>query len=400
MVASEYDLGLTSIGMFRGPAEVLIGDGSTGEIGSMIDGWALGPGPVLLVCDGTVAELGLATHVTQAMASGPHRIDVFDQIASEPDLATATAVIEKVRSDDYVAVIGLGGGSSLDLAKLAAGLATNAGDVLDAVGVDRLTDQGLPLLLVPTTAGTGAEATRVSMISHEGEKRIINDVRLIARGVALDPTLISSLPPSVTASTGMDALTHAIEAALSTNATALSTRASFEAVELLSDSLPRSYHNGEDLRARRGCLVGSYLAGLALNAGSILGHSMGYTIANRVQVPHGVSVAMALPYCIAYAASASEDRIRSLFNRAGPAPREHEDIYAWIDALLRELDVPTSLRSLGLSQSDATEMANECVDRYPRPNNPTPLEADRLTDLYRFFWQGDIRGAVSAFATT
>lgn len=399
MIASVYDLELTSVGAFRGPSEVLIGDEATGQIGPMIAGWSLEDGPMLLVCDSTVAKLGLSTRVLEAMAGGPHRIDVFDQITSEPDMATATAVIRKVRGDDYVAVIGLGGGSSLDLAKLAAGLATNAGDILDAVGVNRLADPALPLLLIPTTAGTGAEATRISMISHDGEKRIINDVQLIARGVVLDPTLVSSLPPPVTASTGMDALSHAIEAALSTDATALSTRSSFEAVELLSASLSRSYRNGDDLQARRGCLVGSYLAGLALNAGSILGHSMGYTIANRVKVPHGISVAMALPYCTAYAASAATERIDALFARAGQNAIDHDDIYDWIDALLRELDVPTSLRSLGLTESDAAEMARECFDRYPRPNNPTPLEAGRLTDLYRFMWRGELQEAVTAFAT-
>ena len=398
MSVSAYDLALTSVGVFRGPSEVFIGDGATGEIGSMVAGWNLGGGPVLLVCDSTVADLGLSTRVLQATAAGPHRVDVFDGITSEPDLATATAVTRKVRDDDYVAVIGLGGGSSLDLAKLAAGLATNEGDVLDAVGVNRLANPALPLLLIPTTAGTGAEATRIAMISHDGEKRIINDVQLIARGVVLDPTLVSSLPRPVTASTGMDALSHAIEAALSTNATALSTRSSFEAVELLSGSLPQSYRNGDDLEARRGCLMGSYLAGLALNAGSILGHSMGYTIANRVKVPHGISVAMALPYCTAYAASAATQRIDTLFARAGQAASDHDDIYGWIDALLREFDVPTSLREIGLTQADAAEMADECLNRYPRPNNPTPLEADRLADLYRFMWHGELREAVTAFA--
>lgn len=398
MTTSGYDLGLTSVGVFRGPSEVLIGDGASGQIGPMLAGWNLGEGPVLLVCDRTVAALGLSTQLLEALAHGPHRVDVFDQITSEPDLATATAVTRNVRADDYVAVIGLGGGSSLDLAKLAAGLATNEGDVLDAVGVDRLDHPALPLLLIPTTAGTGAEATRIAMISSEGEKRIINDVQLIARGVVLDPTLVSSLPRPVTASTGMDALSHAIEAALSTNATALSTRSSFEAVELLSASLPRSYRNGDDLEARRGCLVGSYFAGLALNAGSILGHSMGYTIANRVKVPHGISVAMALPYCTAYAAAAATERIDALFARAGRATIDHDDIYGWIDALLRELDVPTSLKAIGLSETAAAEMADECVNRYPRPNNPTPLEADRLADLYRFMWHGELREAVTAFA--
>ena len=397
MDTAGYDLELAHVGAFRGPPEVLIGDGAVDDIPQMIAGWGLGDGPVLLVCDRVVAQLGLSARVLDALAAEPNRAETFDQIDGEPDSATAAAVVQAARANDYVAVIGLGGGSAMDLAKLAAGLATNPGEVLDAVGVDRLADPALPLLLIPTTAGTGAEATRISMISHGGEKRIINDVQLIARGVVLDATLVTSLPKPVTAATGLDALSHAIEGALSANATALSTRSSFDAVELLARSLPRAYVDGGDLAARRGCLVGSYLAGLALNAGSILGHSMGYTIANRVKVPHGISVAMSLPYCIAYAATAATDRIDTLFARAGEPAADHAHIYGWIDALLHDLEVPTALSDLGLTRADANDMARECVERYPRPNNPTPLELDRLTDLYGFMWNGNLDAAVSAF---
>lgn len=389
---------IDSIGVFRGPSEVIIGDGSAGKVGEMLDGWNLREGPLLVVCDKTVAELGLLDRVLGSLSGGPRRIDVFDEVANEPDLAMATSVTEKVRSDSYVAVIGLGGGSSLDLAKLAAGFATNQGDVLDAVGVNQFANPSLPLVLIPTTAGTGAEATRISMFSHEGNKKIVNDVQLIARAVILDPFLVSSLPPSITAMTGLDALSHAIEGALSTNATALSTRSSFQAVELLAVSLPAAYRNGDDLRARRGCLIGSYLAGLALNAGSTLGHSIGYTIANRVKVPHGSSVALALPYCIAYAAPASKKRIDALFARVDNSDLKHSDIFSWLEGLLEELGVPMSLEALGLSKVDAEDMARECVAKYPRPNNPTPLEEEGLLELYRFMWSGDLRGAVARFA--
>lgn len=377
---------------------MLIGDGSTGQLGQLLQGWNLEEGPLLVVCDKTVAELGLLARVLESLGDSPRTIDVFDEIANEPDLAMASAVTDKARSDGYVAVIGLGGGSSLDLAKLAAGFATNPGDVLDAVGVNRFAKPSLPLVLIPTTAGTGAEATRISMFSHEGKKKIVNDVQLIARAVILDPLLVSSLPPSITATTGLDALSHAIEGALSTNATVLSTRSSFQAVELLSKSLLVAYRNGDDLPARRGCLIGSYLAGLALNAGSILGHSIGYTIANRVKVPHGSSVALALPYCIAYAAPASGKRIDALFARVENTGSEHGNIFLWLEDLLRELDVPMSLEALGLSESDADDMARECVAKYPRPNNPTPLQEEGLLELYRFMWRGDLRGAVGRFA--
>lgn len=395
----DFDSLLDRIDVFRSPPEVVIGDGATQRLRGLLEGWSLSPGPLLVVCDKTVAEIGILDRVLDSLAEGRHEVDIFDNVSSEPDLNTADSVVARARNSEYVAVIGLGGGSALDLAKLAAGLATNAGDVLSIVGVNRLEQPALPLVLIPTTAGTGAEATRISMISHDGEKKIINEVKLVARAVILDPLLVASLPPAITAATGMDALSHAIEGALSTNATALSTRSSLGAVELLSKYLVTAYQDGKDLRARRACLFGSYQAGLALNAGSILGHSIGYTIANRVRAPHGASVALALPYCVAYAAPGAKDRIDGLFARVHNPALQYDNIFTWLEQLLNDLEMPMSLKAMGIAKSDLADMAQECVDKYPRANNPTRLEQASLRELYDFMWRGDISGAALRFAS-
>lgn len=392
-----HDLNRATPQQFLTPHEVRCGDGAVAELGQMLQGWQVTTGAVLLVCDKVLHKLGHVTQVQQALADASFSVDVFDDVEGEPDSATARTLVEVVRRRDYVAVVGMGGGSSMDLAKVAAALATNTGDVQDIVGVDRVHRPSLPLALVPTTAGTGSEATRIAMISHAGKKQIINDANLVPRGAVLDPLLVAALPPAVTAATGLDAIAHAVEASLSLNASVLTSRAALEAVELLSTNVPKAYHDGSDLTARRGTLYGAYLAGLALNAGSVLGHSMGYTIAHRAKLPHGVTVGMALPYCLAYASAAATDRIEQIFARVQGTATRYDDIYDWLTTLTTELGLPTSLREIGITASEADEMALECVRRYPRPNNPVPLDEERVTQLYRFFHSGDLAGCVALF---
>jgi alcohol dehydrogenase class IV len=288
----------------------------------------------------------------------------------------------------------------MDLAKIAAALATHSGDVDSIVGVDQLSATPLPLILIPTTAGTGSEATRIAMVSLEGRKKVINDARLVPVAAVLDATLVRSAPPAVTATTGMDALCHAIEGALSTEASTLSTNAANEAVSLLARWLPAAFLDGDDIDARQGTMYAAYLAGLALNAGSVLGHSMGYTIAHRTGLPHGATVAMALPFCLAYCADGSEERIADMWARVSDFDDAATDIYDWIARLMRSFGMATNLSGLGLSEQDALEMADECVTKYPRPNNPVPLERERVSKLYLHLVTGDIDACLADFAAS
>ena len=290
--------------------------------------------------------------------------------------------------------MGLGGGSAMDMAKLAAALATNAGEVGDFMGAVRFERAPLPLVLVPTTAGTGAEATRVSMLSVGGQKAIIVSPQLVPSAAVLDPNLTLSLPPSVTASTGIDALSHALEALMSTNSSPFTDAASLSAVSVIARWLPVAYREPSNLEARRAMLFAAYQAGLSLNAGVVLGHSVAYTVANRARLPHGVTCAVALPYCAAYNARAVKNQMERVAAclPQGARVESVNDVVRWLASLNKALGIPASLQEVGVERRDLPAMADECLSRYPRPNNPVPVEREGLLELYDHLFTGDIGG--------
>jgi alcohol dehydrogenase class IV len=385
---------------FLSPQEVLAGDGKAAELGQLVGRWATDTGAVLVVRDAEVARLGVAEEALTSVREAGFSIETFDEVTGEPDFELAERVVRKARTVRLCAVVGIGGGSSMDLAKLAAAAVTNDGEISDFIGADKLTRRPIPTVLIPTTAGTGAEATRVSMLSLDGEKQIINSPYLVPVAAILDPHLIVSLPPGITAATGMDALSHAIESFLSRNGTPLTRQMGGDAMRVLAAVLPRAFDNGSDLEARRGTLYAAYLSGLGLNAGVVMGHSMAYTIANRVHLPHGVTAAMALPYCLAYNLPAARERIDAVSGQvAEVGPIMGPDVFDFLVRLNEHLGVPQSLKEAGIPEEECEVMAEECLDRYPRPTNPVPMESEPLKALYRDFWSGDLQGCLQRMST-
>ena len=373
------------------PQHVLIGDGAATEVATILPqlGIAAG-GRLALVVDRDVARLGLAERCLRSLLESGFQVETYQDVQGEPDEEAAERVVGWVRGVGVRAVIGLGGGSVLDLAKLAAALAVEEGRVRDYVGQGKVRRPPLPSVLIPTTAGTGSEATRNVIVSIDGYKAVIASPLLEPTVAVLDPTLTLTLPPSVTAATGMDALSHAVEPYMSTFSNALTEETERAAMRLIAGAVRRAYRNPDDLEARREMLFGAFLSGLALNASTLLGHSIAYTIANRTHLPHGVTCAMALPYCLAYNVRAAGWRIadaaRLITGSAEAAPR---DLVAWVEATNRELAIPRSLKDVGIARSDLAAMAAECAERYPRPNNPEPLQVAKLERLYHFMWSGD-----------
>jgi alcohol dehydrogenase class IV len=379
------------VGLSSSPQHLYTGDGASREIGSRLVEIGIPAGRVAVISDADVRSLGLTSGVRASLEAGGYAPDEYGEIRGEPDEESAERLIAWTRSRSAVAVVGVGGGSAMDLAKLAAAMATNPGRAREYVGAGKVRVTPLPLVLVPTTAGTGSEATRNTILSVDGYKAVISSPLLEPLCAVLDPLLTVGLPPKVTSSTGLDALTHAIEPFLSIFASPFTDQVGLVAMQLLAEALPNAYRDGTDLDARRSMLLGAYLAGLALNASTLLGHSIAYTIANRTHLPHGVTCAMALPYCVAYNAQAAPARTarisRTVTGREGASA---EDLVVWAAAMNRQLGIPESLEAVGLRHSDVSPMAEECLDRYPRPNNPEPLERSRLTRLYEYLLTGDI----------
>ena len=375
------------------PRRLVQGDGSIRLLGDALRGLDVPSGPVLLVTDSMLVDLGSTRTAEDALRVAGYEVVVRGQSPGEPTLAASNDVVAAVRERTYVAVVGLGGGSAMDSAKLAAGLATNSGPVEAYMRGRAIERDALPLVLVPSTAGTGAEASRNTIVNHDNRKFVIGSARLVPAVAILDPALTVTCPPGVTAASGMDALAHAVETTLSTWANPFTTVNGLTAVRAIARWLRTAHEDGANLVARRAMLYSAYHAGLSLNAATLLGHSMAYTIATRTNLSHGVTTGMSLPYCVAYDAQGTRDQVQALAAEIGVPTGE---LARWAQTLAKEVGLPRSLREVGFGPEDIPAMVEECLVRYPRPNNPVPFTRERLTQLYGYFLDGDVDGAVEA----
>ncbi|MDQ1629985.1 MAG: hypothetical protein QOI54_3729 [Actinomycetota bacterium] len=383
---------------YLAPRQVLVGDGSCARLGDALLKWGLPAGVVVaVVVDRAVADHGVAEAALQSLHAAGLEPRVFADVEGEPTLATADTALEFTRSAGARAVVGIGGGSAMDVAKIVALAGGSDRRVVDFLGVDAPATAPLLLALVPTTAGTGAEVTRISMLSDQGRKVISSHRLLIPTVAVLDADLVLGLPPAVTAATGMDAFAHAVEAFLSTNRSALSVEASLRAAGLLRRALPAAVAHGADREARRATLYAAHFAGLALNAGVVVGHSLAYTIANRQPLPHGVTCAIALPYCVAYNAAADVPGVDELARVVTNGRSDRlQGAAEYLAELAASLGLPTSLAQVGIGAEQVEEMAAECIEHYPRPNNPVALERQPLTTVIAAMHSGDLSAAWAA----
>src|SRR6516164_9488961 len=373
---------------FRGPSHVWFGARAASRINECVQELALRPGPALLVTDATVERLGLAAEAAAGLTSSGFEVHRYADIPGEPSVEVADRAVALARRISPALVVGVGGGSVLDVAKLSAALVQNPGSVLDYTHLvgRRFSHGAVPTILVPTTAGTGAEASRNAVVTAGTRKASANQhPQLLAAGVILDPSLTHSLPPAVTAHTGLDALSHCMEGTLSTDASALTDLTAGQGVALIFGGLRRAYADGGDAEARAQMTLAAYMGGLTLNAGMVLGHSIAYTIANRLHLPHGLSCALALPYTLAYNRGAAPERLAVLARAAGTSS---PDITAEVERLCRDLGIPESLQAVGLERDRLPELVDECLELYPRPNNPRPLVREDLLALYISMWEG------------
>lgn len=373
--------------LFFSPPRVLVGPGAVGRTGTLARDLGVREGTALVVTDATLARLGVAGRVRSALTSAGFDVMVFGDIEGEPTEESAGAAVEAARRLRPAVVVGLGGGSALDVAKLAAVLLTNEGPLAAYLDGRPFEASPAPLILIPTTAGTGAESSRNAVLSRRGFKTFLGSPHLVPAAAVLDPELTISLPPNITAWTGMDALSHCVEALLSTTSTLLTDAVAIRGIQIVCRHLAAACARGEDLAVRAQMQVAAFLGGQALNAGMVMGHSIAYTLANRLHLPHGLSCALALHHTVAYNAAAAPERIGLIAGALGVA----EDGAAVV-AVLRDLGsavgIPSAWSSVGLDRADIPELVDECMARYPRPNNPRPLERESLLALYEAAWEG------------
>ncbi len=377
---------------FRVPAAILFGPETCKLAGEKVK--ELGGRKALVVTGPTTAR-GAGAKVSESLAAVGVEPVLFAEVDTEPTVAHVEAGLARLTEAGCDAVVAVGGGSPLDAAKAIALLATNGGDIREYQGANKVKRPILPLVAIPTTAGTGSEVTRNSIITDPGRnvKMPISSPYLVPAVAIDDPTLTYSMPPAVTASTGLDALTHAVEAYVSKKATPLTDTLALAAVRRISTWLRVAWADGGNAEARREMLLGQLEAGMAFGNSSVaLVHGMSRPIGAYFHVPHGIANAMLLPVVMEFSLLGSPRRFAALAEAMGLPVGEHSTMEAGREAvravrdLCADLRVP-SLTGYGLDPAKvmevALQMAQDALASGSPANNPRQASAEEIVELYR-----------------
>jgi alcohol dehydrogenase len=387
---------MNSLITIEGVKKTIFGSGVVNQIGPECK--SLGASSALLVMDSGLAKTDICLKIQDLIREGGIKAILYPDVTPEPDPKIADLGAEKVKKDKIGCVIGVGGGSTMDVAKAIAVLAKNDGKAVDYIGLNKVKREGVPTIMVPTTSGTGSETTFTAVFTMRDTKTKggINSPFLYPHTAILDPDLTLGLPPYVTAYTGMDALTHAIESYTSIQAHFMSEPISLRAIELISDNLRGAVFNGKDIGFRENMMMGSYLAGLGLAmAGVGAVHALAYPLGALFDVPHGIANALLLPYVLEYNYPGNIDKFCrmavSMDQEAdGLSPRDAASLVA--DAvydLADDIGIPLSLDELNIPEDSIPEMAKAAI-RVERPlmNNPRPMTLEIIEEIYRQAFEG------------
>ena len=376
---------------FNPGPRLLSGEGSAAQLADMLPG-----GPCLFVTDRDVVAFGLTDACRSALEEGGREVILFDSVEADPSRETLLAAVQLGRRHDVTHVVGFGGGSPMDVAKLAAYL-VGSGDDLDSIwGVGLAKGQHLPLGLVPTTAGTGSEATPVAVITCEGgEKRGVNSPSLIADWAALDASLTLGMPRSLTAATGIDAIVHAVEAYTSARLkNPISDMYAREALKLLSGNLIQACEHPGDIDARSAMLLGAHLAGLAFSNAPVAGvHALAYPLGGIHHLAHGLSNALMLRVVLQHNAEAARDLYAELAPILAPecegqgSQAKCATLIDRLDRMVVDSGLAPRLRDHGIPQEDVPMLAREAMKQQRLlVNNPAPIEEEDARRLYEAAW--------------
>jgi len=369
---------------------IITGRGSLARIAD--EAKSLGATKILIVTDPVLLKTGLIERVMEALAPTGLGIGIFSEVEPEPRLQIVTKCQQAIKEGGYDLIVAVGGGSSMDVSKAASILMTNPGTVNDYLGVNLVPNPGTPVIAVPTTAGTGSEVTPIAILSDVEEqlKKGVVSPYLLPKAAIVDPELTLTMPPHITAATGMDALTHAVEAYISVNATPITDILALEAIRLIALNLRTAVANGQDIEARSNMSMASLLAGIAFaNAGVGAVHALAYPLGAQFHVPHGVANAVLLPYVMEWNLLGALSRFKTMALAMGERVEDLSDRMAAdkfneaIKQLAADIRIPLHLRELGVTAESVPGMA-EGAAKVTRllANNPRILTVDDIREIY------------------
>jgi alcohol dehydrogenase class IV len=387
-----YDDSLSFV--YFGPTKIIFGSGSsTSELESEMS--ALGCSRAVVVTDQGIIKAGLSEKIIKTL--GEKCVGVFSDVPQDTgiDVVNRGAAFAREKGADIV--ISIGGGSVIDTAKCICILLTEGGSLANYEGIQLLTRPQTPHIVIPTTAGTGSEVTWIAVVydKDKGQKILIVESYNAPRAAILDPQLTLGLPPLLTASTGMDAMTHAIEAMTSMQREPIADAMALHAIRLLSDYLPVCIKDGGNIRARGQVQMAATMAGWAFgNAMVGLVHAMAHSIGAVARVPHGVSCGIMLPYCMDYNIGDGEPETVAIYaaiaQALGVSKRDDEPGSAAVAAvqeifdLLRKIGHPLKLSELGVTEEDIIKAADLSIADGAIVNNIRYVTGkDEVLDIYR-----------------
>ncbi|MGW8160617.1 MAG: iron-containing alcohol dehydrogenase [Desulfobulbales bacterium] len=378
------------------PTRIVFGVNTVKQLGDLVT--ELGGHRVFLVADPGLKQSGIIKQITSILNAAKIPYVLYDKVTPEPGLKLADQGLKLAIKHKADCVVGVGGGSALDVGKAVSILLINGGKAEDYLGLGKIKRPGVPKIMIPTTAGTGAEVTFTAVFINEktNSKGGMNGDPLYPDAAILDPALTISLPPHVTAATGIDAFTHALEAYVSNQAHAISDMYALEAIDLISSNLGVAYANGGNLAARSAMLMGSLLGGKALaTAGVGLVHAMAYPLGGMFNTAHGLANAILLPYVVEYNIIGSPEKYATVAQVMGyeteglPVREAAQLVVEAIHQLNADVAIPDSLADLNIPADKIPEMARIALTvARPVENNPRRPTLDDVIGVYEAAFDG------------
>ena len=368
---------------FRAYTQVVFGPGAIRTAGDLLR--SHGVAKALIVTDHGLVQAGLLDRATSALAAAGVEYVVFDGVEPNPCFETVERAADHYKSYLCQGILALGGGSPIDVAKSVGVLATNHGGLADYIGIGKVVNPMPPLLAAPTTVGTGSEVTIFAVITdkEQRKKAVIGSPQLAPLLAVLDPELVLSLPAELVASTGMDALTHAIESVISVFASPFTDGVALEAIRLITGHLPAAVASSA-VEPRANLLYASSMAGIAFScARTGLVHGMAHPLSSYCGVQHGLANAILLPKVLAFNAPCCESQLGRVAEAMGAMPKAENAIQA-VAALSAEVGIPARLSEVGVTEKSIPDMAQ---DAYSSANaqvvNPRKPSLAEVTALYQ-----------------
>ena len=372
--------------------KIIAGAGSIEQIKEAVE--SFGVKNVVIITDKGVWETGLVARPKEILENAGIQVHIINDTPPEPSVAQVNAIFAAAKQFECQLIVGIGGGSSMDTAKLVSLLLTNGVELSDLVkGKAAITRRGVPTLMVPTTAGTGSEATpnAIVLVPEEELKVGIVSDKMVSDCVILDPEMTTGLPKHITANTGMDALCHAIECYISKKGNPFSDTFALKAISLISRSIRTAYNDGKNLQAREDMLLGACYGGISIATSSTTAvHALSYPLGGKYHIPHGLSNAILLPDVMKFNLDVCEEKFRDIavamgIDKTGCTVRQSaEKMIENLYSMIEDMNVKCDLREKGINEEVLPELI-EAAAKVTRllDNNPKVVTKDDMRDIYK-----------------